>query len=210
MNQEHKTKRWQIILAMLMFITGIAGVALSAQAQGLEVFDAYTENSNIFNLITVSIYLLYLIGFLPIKTKQGIKFIKQIRYISTCCLTLTFIIVLFVLAPMEGLNGYKTMFFSGAMLFNHLLTPLLSFYSFVFMEKEPILEKKNSLYALIPTLIYAVITVTLNAIGVLDGPYPFLCVRDQSIMVSIIWILIIFSVNYALSVLILYLNRKNK
>lgn len=201
-------KRWQIALAVAIVASGIAGVGLSVHDQGLEIFDAYTENSNIFNLISSSIYFLCLIGILPIKTNRGIKFIKQLRYLSTCCLALTFIVVLFVLAPMDGISGYKEWFFSGSMFFNHLLTPALSLLSFIVLEKEPVLSQNNSWYALIPTFLYAAVTVTLNALGVLDGPYPFLRVRNQSIMTSILWIVIVFSVNYILSAIVLRLNRK--
>lgn len=210
-NTQYKN-RMPIIFAILMVLSGIAGITLSALSQGAELFVTYTEDSNILNLITSVIYLLLLLGILKCKSENGLRIIKQMRYISTCCVGLTFFVVLLVLAPMSGgIEGFKVMFFYDSMFFNHLVTPVLAIISFVFFEKEPILKKVNSLYALIPTIIYGAIAIVLNIVGVLEGPYPFLRVKSQSVLASILWIIAILLLNYLLARFILYLNqRKSK
>lgn len=203
----------KLIFAILMVISGCAGIFLSAKTSGFKLFIMYTEDSNILNLL---IAILYLISFFlaPLKTPTAKKTIKLLRYISTCCVTLTFLVVLFILAPMASVEGgiakgFSLMFFSGSMLYNHFITPILAIISFVFFEKDPLLSKKSCLYAIIPTLIYAAITITLNAMRLLDGPYPFLRVHNQSIFASILWVIIIFALNYFIAWLLLFCNTKN-
>lgn len=203
-----KNKKIAIFLAVLMVISGIVGIGLSIESEGIGLFQMYTEDSNILNLLTSIIYLFYLLNWIP-QTDKNARLVKNLRYVATSCVTLTFLVVLFILAPMTGgINGFKFMFFSGSMLFNHFLTPILAVISFVFYEKEPALTNKSIWYALVPTVIYGTITILLNAVGVMEGPYPFLRVRDQSIIMSIIWIIIVYALNYVIARLILTLNRK--
>lgn len=201
-------KHGQITFSILMVLSGIVGVTLSIHTQGWNLFKMYTEDSNLFNLITSIIYLVSLVGVLGEKPKNE-YLIKVLRYVSTSCLAVTFFVVLFILAPMMGgIQGYKVMFFSGSMLYNHLITPLLAIISFIFFEKTPILNSKVIRWALLPTIIYAFITITLNIMGLLKGPYPFLMVRSQPVLMSIVWIVLIFSLNYLIAKILLYFNRK--
>lgn len=52
--------------------------------------------------------------------------------------------------------------------------------------------------ALIPTIIYAVITTSLNIAKVMYGPYPFLYVYEQSVGMSVFWCILIISIEYAI------------
>jgi len=42
---------------------------------------------------------------------------------------------------------------------------------------------------LIPTIIYAIISIILNILKVMDGPYLFLHVYNQPIYASVLWII---------------------
>lgn len=209
MSKEQKFKNTQIVFAVLMIISGIAGTVISMVSQKTLFFETYTENSNIFNLITSVLYLLYLLGFIAKKNNQPPTWLKLIRYMSTCCLVLTFLVVLFILAPTSGgLSGYVVMFFYGSMFFNHFLSPILATISFIFFEPKPVLKKNSVIYAVAPTILYGLITIPLNAFALLDGPYPFLRVRYQSVLASILWIIIIFALNYLIAALVLRLNTR--
>lgn len=212
MQTKQKTNTAQLIFAILMVISGCIGIFLSAKTSGIGLFIMYTEDSNLFNLLVAIIYLASFF-MKSLKNPTAKKVIKQLRYITTCCVTLTFLVVLFILSPMLAMEtgsaeGFLIMFFKGSMLFNHFLTPILAFISFVFLEKEPTLKKKNCFYAIIPTFIYAAVTITLNALRLLDGPYPFLRVHNQSILASIIWVIAIFALNYLIAWLLLFFNTK--
>ncbi len=57
-------------------------------------------------------------------------------------------------------------------------------------------EKRDSLLALIPTGLYALVMVPLNVFRVYDGPYPFLRVHNQPWYMSILWMAAIFLVAF--------------
>ena len=50
--------------------------------------------------------------------------------------------------------------------------------------------------------------IILNITRTFNGPYPFLKVYEQKIYMTIIWILIIFIVNYIIGIILIKLNRK--
>lgn len=202
-----RKKYGSVTFSVLMVLSGTIGILISVSSQGINIFKMYTEDSNIFNLGTSVIYLLSL---LRVSKKRNEYVIKVLRYMSTSCLAVTFFVVLFILAPMAGggLEGYKIMFLSGSMLYNHLINPLLAIISFIFFEKKPILNNATILWAIAPTIVYAAITIPLNIVGLLDGPYPFLMVRNQSLLMTVVWLILIFSLNYLIARLLLYFNKK--
>ena len=173
------------------------------------IFLYYTEDSNILSGISSLLLVIFLI------VKKDLRRIPDwvyvFRYIGTCCLTVTFIVVVTILIPSDNINyleGVKRFLFQGSMLFHHLLCPIISFISFTLFEGNKKLNKKKTIwYALIPTFIYGVIFIMLNIFRIVDGPYPFLRVYKQPWYMSIMWIFIIYIGNYYIAKLILYLNQ---
>src|SRR5574344_473995 len=128
--------------------------------------------------------------------------VKVLKYLATCCLMLTFTVVLTILVPAwssTGVNGFKMMFGQYQMFGRHLVCPVLVFVSFVFFEKKPLLEKKTILFGEIPTLLYAAVTIVLNIFSIIDGPYPFLRVHSQSVCMSFAWGVIVLGISLLLS-----------
>ena len=72
------------------------------------------------------------------------------------------------------------MFILGNMFEHHLLCPLLSLFSFMFLEDYK-LKLNNIKYPVIITTIYGFILILLNIFKVIDGPYPFLRVYNQTL-----------------------------
>ena len=109
-----------------------------------------------------------------------------LRYLSTCMLMMTFCVTAFVLIPMGGKP--EKLLLSGNGLYHHLLCPLLSLASYVFFE-----EHITSFWAvLLPagiTLFYGLTMVALNAKRLVDGPYPFFRVHQQSVCRTILWMI---------------------
>ena len=157
----------------------------------------YTNDSNILALISSLLFIVFY--------KKEIEFIKDIRFIATSCLTVTFLVVIFILCPMYSFN-YKLLMFTDNFFILHTLVPVLSIFSYIALE-----DKSNKNYlCLIFTIIYSIILVTLNILNIVDGPYPFLKVTNQSIFMTLLWGIIIIGGSYIIGVLLNYLNKKIK
>ena len=128
------------------------------------------------------------------------RWIGMIRYIASCCLMLTFLVVLFVLGPKDG---YEDQLLGGVHLINHVIAPVLSLMSFLLLETAEPLPKKAPFYAIIPTVIYAVILIGMNAAGLTEGPYFFLRVREQSLVTTVLWTIVLLGGNYFISWLVM-------
>jgi len=182
-----------IVVNIAVIVMEIAGFILSYQANGPTLIRFYTEDSNLLTAVACIICAASLIR--SLKSGEPVsRGVHLLKYIAMSCLAVTFFVVIFVLAPMMesvGYAGYKIMLFHGSMLYMHLLCPVVAIGGFIWLENEPYLEKKCIRYALIPTLIYAAVTTTLNIVRLLDGPYPFLRVHNQAWYMSVIWIAVI-------------------
>lgn len=159
----------------------IVGLIYSIFEYGWGMFRFYTQDSNYFATITSVILLIYLI-----KDQDVPKWVTKLRYIAMLMLVITFFVTAFVLAPLYG-KDYLRMFTDGSKLYQHLLGPVLYFVSFFAFERRVPKEKSCMGYGLVPTIIYAIILVILNIVGVVDGPYPFLRVLHQPIYMSFVW-----------------------
>ena len=162
----------------------------------------YTRLSNLLALIAGIFVLIYIL-----KNKSGElpKWLVMFRYITTIMLFVTFLISLFVLTPAVG--SFYRMMIENQLKFHHLLCPLISIISFIFFEKGGKITTKDNVLALVPTLIYGIVMMILNAARIADGPYPFLRVYNQPVWASILWFVGIFFGAFLLG-LIIRLIRK--
>ena len=133
--------------------------------------------------------------------------VRVIRYLSVTMTTLTLFTSLFILLPLSGGKAGEVLW-SGGMKYFHIFVPVLSLLSFIFLEPGKPFSKKAALLSLIPTGIYGLILLVLNAAGAVEGPYPFLLVHAQPVYMTLVWILVILAANFALSLLISALNHR--
>ncbi|MCR5054751.1 MAG: hypothetical protein K6A69_07905 [Lachnospiraceae bacterium] len=70
---------------------------------------------------------------------------------------------------------------------NHFIGPLLSVISLLFLEKAKKLQLRIIIWPAAASLMYGVVTLVLNALRIMDGPYFFLKVYEQSAGVIITW-----------------------
>ena len=73
-------------------------IRMTWEAVGSQTFTFYTENSNVFAffvclLVAVCQVICLFTG------RQLPRWVKTLKYIATCCLTMTFLTVVFVLGP---------------------------------------------------------------------------------------------------------------
>ena len=206
------TVRRLLSIALNLFIVWAEPIALPMSWDwGKEqLFIFYTEDSNI---LSACICAMVAVGQLVciFTGKELPRWLHTLKYIATCCLTMTFLTVVFVLGPMyEDGNGWYIMLCTSSMLYHHLLNPLAAIFSFVLLERSPRLPRSTVKWALLPTVLYGGIILWLNIQRVVDGPYPFMKVYDQSVQASVLWCIAILLMNYFYAWLLWKLNGGKK
>lgn len=173
----------QIINALVICFE-ILGFRVSISRRKASIFAFYTQLSNLVTLFSSVLFL-----------AAGGQMAAIMRYLSTCMLTMTFMVTLFVLVPMGG--GFKKLMLSGNGLYHHTLCPIFSVLSYVCLEPHAGVW----LLPVAVTMVYGLIMMLLNGLGRYDGPYPFFRVRNQSVMATILWTLVLFLLISAVSLL---------
>ena len=206
--EQNKRVSKRIIISLLLsaaiVIMEIIGLVISIRMHGIKLFQYYTQDSNLFAMISFAIGFYFSLRNLLVKKSEP-RWSVFLRYISANCLALTFLVVIFVLAPTMG--GYRALLTKDSMLYHHLLCPVAVFVHFVFFDHIEINNKKTVLFAQIPTFVYAVIILSMNIMRLIRGPYPFLYVYEQPVYISVIWSIVILGGAYVISVLILKANN---
>lgn len=199
-----------LILAVntLLIIMEILGLWLmvelykSYNLHPLGWYKYYTQLSNIFSMLTAMVVVIFTAKDLINKTDNTPNRVRILKFSSACCLIETFLVTIFVLAPMGMMGGLLPLMFEGPNLFHHTLCPIVSLLSLCLLEKGEKITFKHSLYAMIPTLIYGVVAVTLNLLKVWHGPYPFLYVYEQPIYMSFIWAVVVLGGAFGITLLV--------
>ena len=194
---------------LIVYFETIA-VPMSWAMGGTIMFTMYTELSNIFNGAVCLLVGLWQLSCI-FTGRELPLWLKRLKFISTSCLAMTFLTVVIILAPMyEDGNGWYIMLCTSSMLYHHLLNPLAAIFSFVLLERSPRLPRSTVKWALLPTVLYGGIILWLNIQRVVDGPYPFMKVYDQSVQASVLWCIAILLMNYFYAWLLWKLNGGKK
>ena len=191
-----------LILNIAIVALELAGFRMSVNLKDITSYVWYTIDSNLFLLIVSAVYIIGNL-FSVISNKNIPDWIRILRYISTCCVAVTFLTVCLILNPLVGGD-----MFNEGWLYMHLICPVLSLVSEICFEKEPKLEFENVLFSLIPTILYTINMIILNFAGIVDGPYPFLRVRFQSLLASLTWGVVMFFGALFISLFVWILNKK--
>ncbi len=189
------------IINILIIIMELFAFLVCYKESGFACFKYYTQDSNLFLMFTSLLYVISLL----ICDKKIPHFVSLLKYAATTSVVITFLTVVTILAPVMG--GYKAMLLDGTMLIHHLICPIFAFVTFVFFEKHNLNGLKDALISMIFTCLYGVVAVTLNIFKIMDGPYPFLKVYDQTILMSIFWLILMMGSSYLITVLIGNLNH---
>lgn len=173
-----------IAINIAVIILEIIGLRISTSERKWKIFAYYTQISNIITLVS---------SFVLVAARSN-ELSAVLRYLSSCMLTMTFMITLFVLVPMGG--GFRKLMLSGNGLYHHTLCPILSLTSYIMWEQH------SSLWILPTalTFIYGIIMLVMNGKGLFDGPYPFFRVRNQSKLATVVWMVVLIGIIAALSI----------
>ena len=199
-----KTK--QNLSLLMNFVSGalqIYALVIAFTTRGFSPLQYYTIDSNILGCISS----LILVGALLIKGKTP-SWVHKLRYYATSCLAVTMVVVLVIIIPGAGFRTIPELLFQGTNLWMHTVCPLLSIISFLILEKESKLDVNQSIYALVPTFVYGIVTFILNIIRVIRGPYSFMFIYEQSIWMTFLWMMIIGGIAYILAELLRLGNLK--
>ena len=195
-------KLWEVCRRVLSIVLNLAvvlmepvAIRMSWEAVGNQTFTFYTENSNIFSaVICLLVVLTQLRGLVTGRPLP--RWVKTLKFIAACCLTMTFLTVVLVLAPYyPEQGGVVFLLTESSMLYHHLLNPLCVFVSFVFLERDPKLPARCIPLALVPTVLYGSVALWANIRRLIVGPYPFLMVYEQTPAQSVLWCAVILAMN---------------
>ncbi|MBR4915262.1 MAG: hypothetical protein IKZ42_08300 [Clostridiales bacterium] len=167
----NKNRQTSVILFNLVIvILAVTGIILmltseaeegALQSSGLENFKFYTVLSNVFCGIVA------LIDLICICAKKGADKMAALKLAAVCGVAITFAVVAFMFGPLYGFAN----FYKRGNLFFHLLLPVTAMAEFIFVKRKKI-PFRYTVFAAIPTLLYAIgylLNILINGIG---GPWP--------------------------------------
>lgn len=160
----------EILFNLVIVILAVTGIILmltseaeegALQSSGLENFKFYTVLSNVFCGIVALIYLICIFA------KKGTGKMAALKLAAVCGVAITFAVVAFMFGPLYGfLNFYKR-----GNLYFHLLLPVTAIIEFIVVRRKK-MPFRYTVFAAIPTLLYAIgylLNILINGLG---GPWP--------------------------------------
>ena len=192
-----------IILNSALIITETYALFLVIKENGLMCFKFYTDLSNFLALFSSVVYVIN-----SITSNKISNFTKYLKLFAVTNLSVTFFVVIFILAPVSGTMAIWFMLFFDSMFFHHLFCPVLSIVSFLFFETDISLLKSDIFVSIIPTLIYAGIILALNLAKIIVGPYKFFLVFEQPYFITILYFIIILLLILTLSSIFFLIKKR--
>lgn len=187
----NKKKIGIIGLDGIICILSMIGTVWEIAENGWGMLWFYTVDSNIF--LTV-VCVVECIALCCNWNKKAMERVYRLKYLATCCITITFIVVTFLLGPSQGgIVGIWKLWTKGALLFHHLLCPVLMIISYC-LNCE--IRKKWILVSLLVTGTYAIVTTVANIVKLIHGPYAFLYVYEQPVWMSVLWAMVTFVIAF--------------
>ena len=203
-------KRDAVALALniCLVVLEIKAMIMRVQIHGRFGAEYYTQDSNLFMLIVAAMAVVFLVRKI-FWHKEFPKWFSLLKYTVTLALLVTTLVVLFVLAPAIGWPfGYRLLLFMGPMYYTHLACPLIAVVSFCVFERHDLSDKRDPFLALVYTIIYAIVLLALNITHLVNGPYPFLMVYNQSVWVTALWMIGILGGAYVLALLLRFFRKR--
>ena len=200
------------IFTTIMMFTGfkfMPGDDLVLESTNISMFRFFTVDSNVFMGLVALIFSILEIKLLTGKIEQIPKKYYILKLMGTTGVALTFFVVVTYLAPVIP-NGF-VLLFKNSNLFYHLVTPLLSIFTFIFFEKTDALSFKNSFYGIVPTFLYEIFYIVNILVHMENGKvsyiYDWYMFVQNGVWTAIIVAPLMLVITYVLSLIIWKLNR---
>ena len=201
------------INAIIMSIMGIKfmyGYEPSSEITGVPIYSYFTIQSNIFMGIVSFIFANREYQVLKGKKREVSRFFYILKYVATVSVSLTFFVVFAYLGFVT--KGGHIPLIRNSNLFFHLIIPVVSILSFVFLEKTDVIKPRDALYAVIPTFLYELYYVSNILINMKNGKIipsnDWYLIAKNGLLVSLIVAPAMLGITYLLSITIRKLNRK--
>ena len=135
--------------------------------------------------------------------------VYTLKLAGTVGVTLTMLVTAFFLAP-KSATGYFSLFYYSNF-FLHLVNPLLSIITFLFLEKTDKIPFKNTLTGIIPMVLYAVYyveeAVTHSTNGIIAKGYDWYGFFYDGIRSGVVVLPLMVLITYLISLVLWKLNR---
>ena len=166
--KDHKT--FEIILNLIIVIFTVIVIILmltseaeegALQSSGIENFKFYTVLTNVFCGIVASVFLVFKI------LKKDTGKIRVLKLAAVVGVAITFAVVAFMFGPLYGF----LQFYKRGNLYFHLLLPVTAMIEFIVVRRKK-MPFRYTVFAAIPTLLYAIgylLNILINGLG---GPWP--------------------------------------
>lgn len=183
-----------LVLNTIIFLGALWGLiailfGIGTEAFGLNLFEFFTEDSNIL-LLAASLVMIIFDALALAKGRKVPHAANVLKFIATVAEVLTFLVVACYLIPINFDTDGFAMWSFPHMAFVHFIDPVLAFVSFALFEKDERWNKKplQALYPLIYVLIYGVIVTILVALpnSTVEPPYPFMAVTQNPWYVTVL------------------------
>ncbi len=199
-----------VIFASIVMFTGFRfmdGPNMVLTANKLGMFRFFTVDSNIFMGIISFIFIIKDIELLTGKIKEIDKKYYILKLMSTTAVGLTFFVVFTYLIP---ITGSVMLMLLNSNLFFHLVIPVLSMLTFILFEGVD-LKLKDTLYGIVPTIVYATYYVINILVHVENGTvapiYDWYWFVQGGIWTAFIVAPLILLVSWVISLVLYKLNK---
>jgi len=126
---------------------------------------------------------------------------QLMRYVSACCLMVTMIVAACILVPMNPGESFRGFMLEGGLLYLHTVCPLVMLAGCMIAGGAK-LTAVHALIAVIPTVIYGIITLVMNFKRIYAGPYFFFQIYRQPWYETVMWMAVIIAGNFIVSWLV--------
>ena len=197
------------ILTFLLVLVGvIVMITIGSKALGetnITVFKYFTFQSNVFMGTVALVYAIYQLLIILNKRDKLPHVLLVFNHVGVTAVGLTFLIVIFFLAPGYGFDKM----YNNANLFFHALVPIVAMINYMFLEKECSFKFINTLFSIIPSLLYGIVyfivVVSLNAYG--DINIDFYMFGANGPLIGAFNFIAVMSIAYGFGVAIYFINR---
>ena len=167
-----------IIVVFVLFATicmscgfEFMGHTTSLTAEGINVLQFYTVQSNLIMGIMAAVYVVYDILIIIGKIDAIPAAVRLLKLTSTVGVSVTLLTVVLYLTPITGENAATL--YMNANLFFHLLVPLLSIVTWLVFERGDNIRFRWLWICILPTLIYGIF-YAINAFShTVEGKVPY-------------------------------------
>jgi len=124
---------------------------------GTEKMRYFTYESNIFMGIVSLLCVPFQIEGLRHKNYHLPRWLVNLLYVAVCTITITFILVITIMLPLYGPNFAL---FEDYGFIPHIVTPLLSMITFIFINDDHEIHKNVYILAILPIVVYLIAYIT--------------------------------------------------